>query len=621
MVGYKRRLAGERSTKSGRAVMGRKGIGKLSAFSLASIVEVHTVKNGKKLAFRMVVDEIRKRIAKELPYHPTEIVPDKNLLKGTKIVLTSVHPRRKIGPKALKRRLARRFGIVDGAHSFELFVNGDKVTLSDREYYDKFQYLWHYGDKSVATLAKNATLKEARPNAIVVDGVKHQITGWLASVKTRNQLKSTDEDNLNRIALMVRLKLAHEDLLEEFSEAGMYSKYLIGEIHADFLDLDDEDDIATSSREHIIEDDPRYEALKTFLKEQLNYIKIKWTEFRNAEGRDQALEIPEINRWYNSLSTGEQKKATSLLGKVNALPLDEPNDRRVFFKQAILAFEIYRVKRNLDALDGLQPQEILTVSSLFSDVEDIEATYYYEIVKQRVGVIEVMERLITDDAKETFLQKHVFDSLWLIEPSWERATEAPVMEKDVKKLLNDVNAKLPAEYKKGRVDIKYRMVSGRHVIIELKRASRILSIDELLPQIRKYSEAMDALLLSANRREDYEIIVLVGRDIKEWSTPHGRRTSAAQLAPLNARIIMYDELRANALSCYQEYLAKHKQANRLAEILASVDDADFFEKEKGLAIPGKRKAAKTVTKSTTGSMKKPPRTAAAKPPKKRRSTR
>ena len=50
---------------------------------------------------------------------------------------------------------------------------------------------------------------------------------------------------------------------------GFYTKYLIGEIHADFLDTDHLDDIATTSRQEIIKDNPRYEELKAWMKKEI----------------------------------------------------------------------------------------------------------------------------------------------------------------------------------------------------------------------------------------------------------------------------------------------------------------------------------------------------------------
>lgn len=591
-VGYKRREHSETKTKSGRSVMGRKGIGKLSAFSLAEVVEVHTIKGREKRAFRMVLSDIKKRIAADLPYHPEPIAVAPDLRKGTLLILKQIKPKRKIDARTLRRRLARRFAIADGAHDFTLTVNSNVVTLEDREYYDKFQYLWYYGEgQQVVNLAKNASVKEPRASQIKVGRKRYKVHGWLASAATRQQLKSEDGDNLNRVTLMVRLKLAHEDLLEQLSEAGVYSKYLIGEMHADFLDLDNEPDIATSSRQRIMEDDERFEALTMFLKRELNHIKDRWTDLRNEEGRSQALEIPEINRWYNGLGKDEQRRATSLLGKVNALPLDSRNDKRIFFKQAILAFEIFRVKRNLDALEDLEAEDIDRISALFDSVEDIEATYYYEIVKQRIEVINALGRLVEDDAKERFLQEHVFDALWLIEPSWERATESH-LEVHVQKMLDGVTVKLPEEYRAGRVDIKHRLVSGRHVIIELKKASRVLGLDELNTQIRKYHDAMEKLLERHEDHQGFEIIILLGKPLREERDAKGRDLVRKTLALLDARIIQYDALQSNALSAYKQYLQKHSEASRLSTLLSTIDEADFGEAPKGLAVPGKYRSSK-----------------------------
>ena len=87
--------------------------------------------------------------------------------------------------------------------------------------------------------------------------VSHQVAGWIGTALGSGDLKD-GEDNLNKIVIMVRGKLAQEDILEDFTEGGLYTKYLIGEIHADFLDVDNEEDIATSNRQEIIKDDLRY---------------------------------------------------------------------------------------------------------------------------------------------------------------------------------------------------------------------------------------------------------------------------------------------------------------------------------------------------------------------------
>src|SRR5208283_1704957 len=58
-VGYERRADRPVLTGMKRHVIGRKGIGKLSLFSIARQIDVYTTKNGEKHAFRMSIDEIK----------------------------------------------------------------------------------------------------------------------------------------------------------------------------------------------------------------------------------------------------------------------------------------------------------------------------------------------------------------------------------------------------------------------------------------------------------------------------------------------------------------------------------------------------------------------------------
>jgi HSP90 family molecular chaperone len=70
-VGFKRRVtSGVVTPIKKRKPMGRKGIGKLSSFSIAGIVEVYTVKDGERTAFRMDRDAIKTRISAndDVPY-------------------------------------------------------------------------------------------------------------------------------------------------------------------------------------------------------------------------------------------------------------------------------------------------------------------------------------------------------------------------------------------------------------------------------------------------------------------------------------------------------------------------------------------------------------------------
>lgn len=115
-VGYeKRKREAKQTHRYKRPVMGRKGIGKLSLFSIADIVEVQTVKNGKKSGFVMSAQKIEAEISKQngSTYYPDPLSDDKITLDedGTRIVLTELKKRVSQAPNALRKRLARRFSI------------------------------------------------------------------------------------------------------------------------------------------------------------------------------------------------------------------------------------------------------------------------------------------------------------------------------------------------------------------------------------------------------------------------------------------------------------------------------------------------------------------------------
>ena len=63
LVGYQRRIGQPGPTPGkGRSPMGRKGIGKLSLFSIANVITVETIRDDEKTALRMRLDAVRAAI-------------------------------------------------------------------------------------------------------------------------------------------------------------------------------------------------------------------------------------------------------------------------------------------------------------------------------------------------------------------------------------------------------------------------------------------------------------------------------------------------------------------------------------------------------------------------------
>ncbi|MDE0609337.1 MAG: ATP-binding protein [Anaerolineaceae bacterium] len=414
-VGYERRKADTASLtpRFKRPVMGRKGIGKLSLFSIARTVEVHSIKDNHKHGFKMDSDDIEKRIREKpkSPYFPDEIDRSEfELDRGTRITLTNLKRQLQWTGKPLRRRLARRFSIIGPQYNFEITLDGEPITIDDRDYHNKLQYIWTFGERGLRSRddARKLEHSEARSNRIRIEGCsEYEIDGWIGTAFESKQLRDSDtKESINKIVVMTRGKLAQEDILEEFGEGGLYTKYIFGEIHANFLDLDDQDDIATTSRQRLIEEDPRYQLLKEKLLIELKHIQGKWTELRNLQGPEKALAYPQIEQWFRDLNPDHKAKAKKLFGRINQLTVDDQEQKRQLFISGVLAFESLKLRNLLYRLDEVSPKNLQVLEEVFIQLDDLEASAYFQIVKDRLAVIRKLTGLADDNAKECALQKH-----------------------------------------------------------------------------------------------------------------------------------------------------------------------------------------------------------------------
>jgi len=328
------------------------------------------------------------------------------------------------------------------------------------------------------------------------------------------------------------------------------------------------------NRQALIEDDPRVQKLKDAIKKELKHIQNTWSDLRNRDGTKEALKVPLVEDWFKTLGADQKSKAQQLFGKINRLRLD-PDAKMPLFKYGVLAFEKLRLKDNLSKIESVTDDDINGYLQAFESHDELESQLYFEISKGRLDIIDHFKGLTDEDKVEKVLQKFLFDHLWLLDPSWDRAATEPVMEKEVKNAVLD-DKEFDGEYMKeiGRVDIQYRKSGGEHIIIELKRANRLCDIDELFTQVRKYQRKMDQLLDHLGRgNEPYEIVCLVGRDLKDWSEPRGREKSQEILKTASARVMTYKQLITNARMAYSQYIEASERASRIFKILDAIDQS------------------------------------------------
>lgn len=601
-VGYRRRDEQGPETSRGRKPMGRKGIGKLSLFSIANQIFVHTLKAGSEPeAFLLDAHEIRRTVEEQEQagggdgeprrprYRPERVDFDDAGLAGGSGTMVKIADLKKVrlttgSVTGLRKRIARRFGLI--ADDFEIIVNGEPVRFSDRDYFHKARFIFQYGDYDYAQHCSNLDRDEdadtplAFPrgsrfdaNGVASEAGQHEVRGWIAIARHSNDLddRSGDrDDNLNKITILMRGKVAQEDILQEYRLGGMITKFIFGEIHADFLDVDEDDDVATTSRQRLAEDHPRYVALKAFIETELRHIWTRTNTLKEQRALKTALDSnPYVKEWYEGLRPRSlQARARNVFHGIDLANMDDDH-RHEFYATAVLAFERLKLDHALEQLDLIDAENVERFLEWLADMDAIEASRYHEIVRERLAIIDELQGKVDRDEYEKVLQQYIFDHLWLLDPAWERATEYRNMEERIQNAV----ARVPIRNKEEvRPDVRYRRISGAHVIIELKRASVRTRKTAIEDQVNDYIHAVkqDIEKDPDERRYPIEAISLLGQLPIGWDNPETRQRDEESLRGYGIRVMTYDELINRAHSAYAKFVEAQAPVGELRETVEAI---------------------------------------------------
>ena len=229
-----------------------------------------------------------------------------------------------------------------------------------------------------------------------------------------------------------------------------------------------------------------------------------------------------------------------------------------------------RIADKLSELENLSADSLTHFGGIFSELQDIEASLYYDIASQRVEIIRKISDCCDDNEKERVIQEHIFDNLWLLDASWDRATTGSSrLEQSVTKEFDQITDKLTNEEKKGRIDIRYKTSAGKHIIIELKRYKATYKFDhfDLAKQVDKYITALKKCLENIGENNSYiEAICVVGPDALK-DIPKASEV----LKSVHARVLTYDQLIEHALNSYKEYLDQNKEVGRIRKLIEKLE--------------------------------------------------
>ncbi|MHB8510247.1 MAG: BbrUII/HgiDII family restriction enzyme [Candidatus Dormibacteria bacterium] len=589
-VGYKKRQAeGGNSARWGRPYMGRKGIGKLSVFSVSKNVSVFSsTKDGASNGLCIKVADLEAAINAGGTYYPAAIdVPPAFAVQGTFIVLDDLKSKRaNLTAAALRKRLARRFDVLTDAPEakggFYIEVNDDPITYKDRQELKKLEFIWQFGSTYLPAEALPTGITRFTTESDVVDEDQGwKVSGWIGTAKRPTDLTDDiDSGSLKNIIVLARKRPIQEGIVEKLDFSRIFGNYVTGQIEADFLDLDgDYEDIATSDRQRLIEDDDRVLKLQKFLRNAFVKAADQWSKARpEKEAKDVLARYPKLKEWVNERPEWQKEAALTMIGTIASIELEKGDDeknREALFRAGVLAFARLGLRKVSSDLNNLSTVSATDLLPLLGQQEAYEAGMWVDILRSRVEAIQQFRNLAKADEKEKVLQKHLFNHLWLLDAAWERATASPRMEEDLRQVEPGIFA-ADAEGNKiaGRLDIRYATAGGRHVIVELKRYSVHPDVSILTEQGLKYYAALRSILAKQNRgSEEIEIIFVLGQAPKTAGA--GKLTPARfmqiSFEPFDGRYVLYDELIENAMRQYEDYLNASDRARELDELLSIFD--------------------------------------------------
>ena len=543
-----------------RKIMGRKGIGKLSAFGIAKEIVVESVKEGEVSHFRMNYDELLEKAADRVIEFPP-LSSTRTVSKGTRITLRYItkFKNRSISIDIIRRGLARRFAVIGAEQGFEVVINDNPISPEDRDLKRLLQkdmngepYLWEYDNK------------EIEPET----GWK--VSGWIGALKRT----TPRADNVDRgIVLMARGKLVQEPFVFNAVVGQQYAlSYLIGELHTEFVD-EAEDTIGTT-RNSLVWDTEANTALEEWGQKEVNKIARAWSRKRSEDNKQKLQD--------NQLYIQFQERADEI-GNRRALKLADRLVRQAIEKNPTADFEEFEpvIQTSLDFLEFNAFWEIVEdltktdledtekLLDLFREWEIVEAKEMARVTEGRIKTIEKLHHLIETNALEVpTLHNFLKEFPWVIDPRWTLVADEVWYSNLLREKFPESNDVLEQDR---RIDFLCVGEGTNLVVVEIKRPQSKASVKEL-EQIEEYVNFMRDDIQRTTDDYKYEEVTgyLLCGDLVDTYQVRGKTNNLA-----NARIYVrrYMDLLKMVQRSHAEFLERYNQLREAKQKAANHSDS------------------------------------------------
>lgn len=429
-VGRERRThpgQGPRSRKLSRRVMGRKGIGKLAPFGICRRIEVISAGSAKTeqgypvshfvMDYSKIVADNDEPVALDAGNLDGTYLPE----TGTTVRLSSFLGKRVPDATVFLRQLARRF---TPTAEFSISVEDTNPSAAEGERN-------HIIGPLNVPIQENTKVDVTNRPVRTENGEELPVKGWLALAKDAYK----DEETAG-VRIYARNKIVGwtRDFEQPAGYTGEFTirSYLVGEVTAEWLDLDEGDDLVRTDRQGIIWDSEYGSAFKKWGANLIKEIGTESREPRRSRVRQLFLSTSRIEelarRRYKD--EGVVTAAIELANKIGGFAAeDELTDQGYLDDLSSIILSVAphtALMQAFEEVEKLSERSELTIENiqaLLGKTRVAELASYGQIAHERLKTIEKLEKIVREKTPEPEFQQLIASAPWLVEPTWSIISE------------------------------------------------------------------------------------------------------------------------------------------------------------------------------------------------------
>ena len=457
------------SPVKGRKVTGRKGLGKLAVFGIASEIELVSIKDNLKNGFSINYNELKASEFDE--YHPKVIYQNEatDEPNGTQITIRSILQKNITSVDNLAVSLAKRFSLFsdDFVVTIASDTSKEPIQVSKKLSFDEanYEFTWSFPKDFRSEIISNSDLALLESCGI---------TGKVFTAGT--PLRASD----NGFLIFVRNKLASEHIFFNSRSNDQFNSYVTGFFHVDCIDDFDEDLISTARQSILWDSNQDIMDIQHALDQLIRIIGKQWREKRKSKKEELLVLDEDFFEGLSPIEIESIKKVKSIMIANSVEGEDVSTVKSVLENmKSLFQFESFQ-----EYITRIKPEDITVenVEKITSDWEYLEAKELAKVALGRIKAIEKFKSFIESDASETkVIQPFLEKFPWILD-SRITTFQREVHFRDI--LRENFKDDSLAESNR-RLDFLCNLVNGELIIIELKRPRIKISYKEI-KQCRDY---------------------------------------------------------------------------------------------------------------------------------------